>query len=225
MGSFTCPFCGTAMSISYANHRQFVCDFDNHYSPASYSHPVLMIEFFRCANEDCKKETIIASGKRGYIENSVVNVYPRAVYRHFPEYVPEAIRRDYEEAQQVKNLSPKASATLARRCLQGMIRDFWGVNGKNLYDEINQIQTKVHPMQWDAIDAMRKMGNIGAHMEKDVNLIIDISPEEAGQLLSLIELLIDKWYVARHDEEELYKRITTANSSLQSKRQTAQLGP
>ena len=39
-------------------------------------------------------------------------------------------------------------------------------------------------------------------------LIVDVAPEEAGELLQLIELLIEKWYISRHDEEALYKRVT-----------------
>jgi hypothetical protein len=47
-----------------------------------------------------------------------------------PDYIPEQIKDDYYEACSILNLSPKASATLARRCLQGMIRDFWGITKK-----------------------------------------------------------------------------------------------
>ena len=54
---------------------------------------------------------------------------------------------------------------------------------------------------------MRKIGNIGAHMEKDVNLIIDIEPDEAKKLLRLIEMLLEKWYITRHEEEELLSEI------------------
>ena len=59
----------------------------------------------------------------------------------------------------------------------------------------------------EAIDALRTVGNIGAHMEHDVNLIIDIDQDEARKLLLLIELLMDKWYIARHDEEQLLADI------------------
>lgn len=152
------------------------------------------------------------------MDNKSVFVYPQAVFRHFPDYVPEQIRKDYEEACLIRDLSPKASATLSRRCLQGMIRNFWNITGRNLNDEINQLQEKVSAAQWKAIDALRKIGNIGAHMEKDTDLIIDIAPEEASQLISLIELLIDKWYIARHDEEELYASITSTNAALQAQR-------
>ena len=44
-------------------------------------------------------------------------------------------------------------------------------------------------------------------MEKDVDLIIDIEPDEALKLLKLIEMLIEKWYIVRHDEEILLNEI------------------
>lgn len=36
---------------------------------------------------------------------------------------------------------------------------------------------------WTALDSMSEMGNIGAHMEADVNLIVEIEPEEAHFLM------------------------------------------
>ena len=90
-----------------------------------------------------------------------------------------------------------------------MIRNFWGVSGKRLIDEIYAIKDKVTPSQWKAIDGLRHIGNIGAHMEKDVNLIVDVTPDEATKLLKLIELLLEKWYISRHEEEELYDSIVT----------------
>ena len=124
-----------------------------------------------------------------------------------PEYIPLAIRDDYKEASLIIEKSPKASATLLRRCLQGMIRDFWDIRGENLYNEINALKDKVSPHQWKAIDGLRKIGNIGAHMEKDVNLIIDIDSGEAKKLQKLIEVLIKQWYISRHEEQQLYDDI------------------
>jgi hypothetical protein len=31
----------------------------------------------------------------------------------------------------------------------------------------------------DAIDHVRKIGNIGAHMEADINVIVEVEPKEA----------------------------------------------
>jgi len=49
----------------------------------------------------------------------------------------------------------------------------------------------------DAIDDVRKIGNIGAHMEADINVIVDVDPNEAQVLIGLVELLFLEWYVAR----------------------------
>ena len=68
-----------------------------------------------------------------------------------------------------------------------MIRDFWEIRKRTLYDEIQGLKDKVSGSSWRAIDAVREIGNIGAHMEKDVDVIIDVEPEEAGLLLRLIE--------------------------------------
>ena len=106
-----------------------------------------------------------------------------------------------------KDLSPKASATLSRRCLQGMIRDFWNITKNSLYEEISELKDKIPAKQWEVLNGIRSIGNIGAHMEKDINTIVDIDPNEAERLIRVIELLIEKWYVARHDEEVLYDEV------------------
>ena len=36
---------------------------------------------------------------------------------------------------------------------------------------------------WGAIEAVRSVGNIGAHMENDINVIVDVEPEEAKLLI------------------------------------------
>ena len=210
MAGFKCPFCGEFMSISSMTTSTHYFNFNGGIHPEYVGHRhCLAFTIYRCPNESCEEETLIARGINGYIDKRTVMIYPEAIYRHFPDYVPEGIRADYEEACLIRERSPKASATLARRCLQGMIRDFWKIEGeRNLYYEIDAIRDKVPAAQWAAIDAIRQIGNIGAHMERDVNLIVDVEPEEAGELLQLIELLIEKWYISRNDEELLYKRVT-----------------
>jgi hypothetical protein len=60
---------------------------------------------------------------------------------------------------------------------------------------------------WQAIDAIRTVGNIGAHMEKDIGVIIDVDPNEAGLLIRLIEVLLEEWYIRRHEREQHMKQI------------------
>ena len=132
---------------------------------------------------------------------------PATSGRPFPEYVPKAIREDYEEAVAIRDLSPKASATLSRRALQGMIRDFWGVSQATLKLEIDAIKDEVDLGVFEAIEAVRKVGNIGAHMEKDINLVVEVEPEEADLLIGLVETLIKDWYINRHERQRRLKGL------------------
>jgi hypothetical protein len=145
---------------------------------------------------------------------------PEADVSEFPDYVPVAIRADHREACLVLGASPKASATLSRRCLQGMIRDFWGVTGKRtLYQEIDAIKDRVNPATWDAIDSLREIGNVGAHMNHDVNLIVDVEPREAELLIELVETLIQDWYVDRHERNRRMSELKAAGEKRKAAKQ------
>ncbi|MYN64951.1 MAG: DUF4145 domain-containing protein [Acidobacteria bacterium] len=129
-----------------------------------------------------------------------------------PGYIPKQIRDDYYEACLIRDLSPKAAATLARRCLQGIIRDFWGVTKNTLAAEITALKGQIDEPLWDAIDGLRKVGNIGAHMGHDVDKIIEIEPEEVAKLIGLIEILFKECYVARHERENSLRAIAALGS-------------
>ncbi|APB77431.2 DUF4145 domain-containing protein [Paenibacillus polymyxa] len=161
--------------------------------------------FYLCPN--CNEYSVIARGYGQKTKGLNVSLLPRSFAKQFPSYVPVPIRTDYEEAFAIVSLSPKASATLSRRCLQGMIRDFWGITKSSLAKEIDALETLIPAAQWRVLNGLRQIGNIGAHMERDINTIIDIEPDEAQKLLKLIELLVEQWYIQRHDQEQLYSDI------------------
>lgn len=202
--TYECPFCGSAQAV-----HTFCRDHTGPYAtsariPPQYHESTFIIYTLTCSRRTCSRVTVLAVNK---MSREQIDLVPKVTMKHYPEYIPEQIRKDYEEANMVLDSSPKAAATLLRRCLQGMIHDFWDIHGKNLNAEITQLKEKIPAAQWKAIDALRTVGNIGAHMEHDVNLIIDIDPDEARKLLLLLELLMDKWYIARHDEEQLLADI------------------
>lgn len=173
----------------------------------------------RCPNTECNKTYLRArltssdfyngSNHEGSIKETW-QLLPESSAKILPEYIPKAILQDYLEACRIKDLSAKASATLARRALQGMIRDFWEITGKKtLKDEVDAIEGKVDSDTWNAIEAVRSVGNIGAHMERDIDLIIDIDPEEAQLLVELIETLVEDWYVSRQKRKERTNKVAT----------------
>ena len=214
--TYTCPFCGHLQSYVYSHDStKNVSDSYSSLDKNESKNSTYSIISIQCKNSDCNKITVVAINQKN---KKQVDIEPLGVIRHFPDYIPEQIRQDYKEANLIMDVSPKAASTLLRRCLQGMIHDFWGIKEKNLYSEISCLESKIPKSQWAALDGLRKLGNIGAHMERDVDLIIDIDPGEAKMLSDLIALLLEKWYISRHDDEELYKRIVETSNEKEQMR-------
>jgi len=211
MTAWTCPFCNQNATLTSSNITTNSFSFTDE---NKYGIQIISIETNTCPNADCREFTLQVSlhdvnqyGSRLLKPKKYWQLVPSSKAKAFPSYVPKAVLDNYEEACIIQELSPKASATLSRRCLQGIIRDYWGEKKARLVDEIEAIKGKVDPLTWQAIDAVRHIGNIGAHMEKDINLIIDVEPKEAGLLIGLIEMLIKEWYIVRHERQEQLKAI------------------
>jgi hypothetical protein len=214
--SWTCPYCRRVATIISQNFSSDIHIFENNNRLGQLG---LQTVVTVCPNEQCREFTVTAALFNGaynpnfrLIGDPILSwsLKPQSEAKPFPDYIPAPILQDYSEACLVRDLSPKASATLARRCLQGIIRDFWGITKPRLVDEINELQSKVDGTTWSAIDAVRSIGNIGAHMEKDINVIVDVEPEEAGLLVGLIEVVLEEWYVHRHEREEHMQKVIAA---------------
>lgn len=222
---WTCGFCN---SNQIATHNNAESNFD--YQEIGKSKQGLFgVESLtiRCLNSDCNESTIhVGIRPAKYIQGrgwggdgralQTWTLRPETSAKSQPPYIPSVLVEDYTEACRIRDLSPKASATLSRRCLQGMIRDFASISKARLIDEINTLKDAVNagsapqgvaPETIDAIDAVRSIGNIGAHMEKDISLIVEVDPGEAQALIDLLELLFDEWYVARHDRQERLAKV------------------
>lgn len=210
--NYTCPYCGRHTTITDPN--KFSNWFPIHIQDSVLGPCGFGIIAVTCPNTECKKMALNArlSGSlyRNYpysdhVEQERIQSWkllPESSANVLPDYIPTPIQEDYYEACRIRDLSPKASATLARRCLQGMIRDFHGISKATLFEEIKELEDKVEQDVWESIDAVREVGNIGAHMKKDINIIVDVEPKEAQLLIGLIEQLVDEWYVSREDRKK-----------------------
>lgn len=201
-----CLFCG----CSVPNHNDTFREDEHHFlirrpyfSSKENLSDKITIQTMNCPN--CHKVSIDIVGVGSQFPDRIMHFNPISLAKAYPDYIPQTIRSDYEEAHAILNLSPKASATLSRRCLQGMIRDFWGISKARLVDEIDALKDLVDPSTKKVLDALRKLGNIGAHPEKDVNLIVDIEPNEAHMLLKFIELLMQNGILNAMTTSNYYK--------------------
>ena len=215
---YKCPYCGVTFYESPENTKErrisFFHDQEDFEGIRTYSciKADIIATYHYCPA--CHEYSVqLASEDDLFVFN-----YPPYTGMALPDYIPKAIRTDYIEACAVLDSSPKAAATLARRCLQGMIRDFWDVKAKNLAEEINLIKDTIPADQYEVLNGVRRLGNIGAHMENDVNLIVDIDPGEAQKLVKLLELLFKDWYIARNDRKALYQDILSIDQDKQAQR-------
>ena len=226
--NWECPFCHSKQAVTDSRRfGQWHVLSDRSSSLGSTAAALLGIV---CSNDACRELTIFFSWCNAdigiFTSGYTIERYgefiesrrlrPESSAKPQPEYIPEQIRQDYYEACKIRDLSAKASATLARRCLQGMIRDFCNIKEKSLYKEIEKLQTQIDegnaprgvtPDHIDAIDSVRKIGNIGAHMEKDINHIVEIDPYEAEALIGLIEMLFEEWYISNHKRKQRIQQI------------------
>ena len=115
-----------------------------------------------------------------------------------------------------------------------MIHDFCEISKRTLAQEIKTLKEQVDegqgprgvdPATMDAIDHVRHIGDIGAHMEKDINLILDVEPDEAQALIDLIELQFEEWYVAKHVREGKLKKLGVVVENKEAKKVQAKLLP
>lgn len=204
-----CPFCGTHAFIT-AGQQVEVAELS---SLSRHGDAAMLVESVSCPNADCQELTIsVAWGtaKRDKHDNLVGlnRVFAAKTRRLTPEValktlsssVPEEVATTYREAALIAPISGRASAAMARRCLQGMVRDFFNIPHNkrgNLGAELSYAKEQIDPQLWADIQAIRELGDIGAHMDKNVNQIIDVTPEEAQLLIELLETLFGDWYEAR----------------------------
>ena len=142
--SWTCPYCRQVATITSNNVSTDTHVFNENNNLgrlAIYTYVTV------CPNSKCREFTITADlYKATYNPNlSLLGepiltwaLKPQSSAKPFPSYIPAAILQDYQEACLICGLSPKASATLPRRCLQGIIRDFWGITKARLIDVLFQ---------------------------------------------------------------------------------------
>jgi hypothetical protein len=208
-----CPFCNTDQTVTEEGRQVTLADLtiENADGPRR-----LVSKFAVCPNPKCRKFSLAVSlhglelsGNRSYTGRHIKTwtLVPPSRARVFPVELPPSVLRDYHEACLAIEFSPRVAAALSRSCLSGMLRDYWQVQPGGLGDEFRQIRGTADPLTWEAIEAVRKSGMIGARMESEAAEIQDVDPEEAELLLGLIETLIQDWYVSREDRRRRLAKI------------------
>jgi hypothetical protein len=163
-----------------------------------------MVESMACPA--CQKGVLVLTEK---INHSTVSarrlIQPKSASRPAaPAEVPAELAEDFNEACAVIEDSPKASAALSRRCLQGLLRSN-GYTQKDLAPAIDAIlNAKQLPSHLaESLDSVRNVGNFAAHPMKDTNTgaVVAVEPHEAEWNLEVLEGLFDFFYVVPAKEK------------------------
>jgi len=194
-----CPYCNIGVKIEWENTSAYVDDPKN---------PVTGVEIAHGQCPECDGIIVkLVFGNLGYTDFShFVNdvqsdeiIYPKFTTRYIENEVPEIFRNEFKEAAAILSLSPKASAALSRRMLQNVLHQQYKIQRKTLAAEIDEFinMSGIPSHLAGAIDAVRNIGNFGAHPIKDTNTgeIVDVEPGEAEWLLDVLESLFDFAFV------------------------------
>ena len=208
-----CPHCQTVVRFeAFHQHEE-----------AFYRSHIMYISLVRCPN--CNN---IVVSYRTYVfidtrnRKNVVEaiIYPISSGRSpAPDEVPDNIAQDYQEACLVFPHSPKASAALARRCLQSILTNYAHTSSTNLSAQIDEVLDSLPTYISDVLDSIRNVGNFAAHEQKSTNtgMILDVEPHEAEWTLDILELLFDFYFVgpakAQAKKDSLNTKLTEAGKN------------
>jgi hypothetical protein len=208
-----CPHCRTAF---HENWRHSSIDGGSRYWQA---------QALTCP--ECKKDTLqLGVTDNGTYPATWRQIFPIGSSRApVPTEVPGEIVADYNEAASVLPVSAKASAALARRCLQSVLRE-QGYAQRDLSQQIDAalneqdtrkaLPTAVHTI----VDAVRNFGNFSAHRITDQTTLqlIDVEPHEAEYCLDILDALFDHYYVR---PAHAHRMKTALNAKLAAARKPA----
>lgn len=129
--------------------------------------------------------------------------------------IPDEVKQDYIEARQVKHISLRASATLARRCLQNTLRhafpEMKTSSGWILSEEITWVENnhRLDPELIQALRALNNAGNFGAHPVKEGGLqtIYELSPKDLDACFSVLEELFLECFIKPAEKKERRERL------------------
>lgn len=132
-------------------------------------------------------------------------VWPRSNLAPSPnEDMPEDIKKDYKEAGEIVDSSPRGAAALLRLCIQKLCIHL-GESGKNIYDDIGSLVAKgVDVRVQKMMDTLRVIGNNAVHPSE---MDFRDDRELADKLFSFVNMIVDITITQPKSISEMYGRL------------------
>jgi hypothetical protein len=117
--------------------------------------------------------------------------------------MPEAVKKDYEEAASIYTQSPKGAAALLRLAIQKLSVALGG-EGKNINNDIKELVKKGLPEKVQkSLDVVRVIGNNAVHPGQ----IDTDNPEVAGNLFILVNVITEYMISMPKKIDDMYSNI------------------
>jgi hypothetical protein len=149
-------------------------------------------------------------------------VWPRQGAAALPNPdMPADIRRDYDEASTILELSPRGAAALLRLAVQKLCKHL-GQQGKNINFDIAALVAKgLDPRVQQALDVVRVVGNDAVHPGA-----IDLRDDRATaeRLFGLVNLIVERMISYPKHVDALYATLPETNRAEIAKRDAKAAG-
>ncbi len=120
--------------------------------------------------------------------------------------MPEDIRKDYEEARDIVERSPRSAAGLLRLCIQKLCIQP-SEPGANLNTDIGALVAKgLSKTIQQTFDAIRIVGNSQLHPESD-GIDLRSNPEGISLLFLLVNLIVENQISLKHKTNAFYESL------------------
>ena len=129
--------------------------------------------------------------------------------------LPPDIIRDFEEAREISNASPRGSAALLRLCIQKLCAHL-GEKGKNIDEDIGRLVKKgLNPLVQQALDVVRVIGNEAVHPG-----VIDLNDDRdtAMTLFQLVNSIADQMISHPKTVQNMYEKLPESKRQAIAKR-------
>lgn len=132
-------------------------------------------------------------------------VFPKASLVEMPnDDLSEDIKKDYIEAMNVVNDSPRSACALLRLAIQKLCKQL-GEKGKSINDDIGSLVKKgLSPQIQKSLDIVRVVGNNAVHPGE---MNIDDTPEIAFLMFKLVNFIADKMITEPKELDNLYSGL------------------
>lgn len=195
MSTFQCPYCGSNFIIYEGKNffsSRIPLDIEDKKSDILH----VVIYHYICSNSECKTPIIIFAVVDNQDRTLRRYVYPEFKHRDFEPSIPAPLARNFEEAMALAPVNPQTSAKLSHQCIQGMLRDFWGVPpAGTLHEELAQVRDRIDEDTLACLESIYCADSIGMRLEQGADTFVDSG--EAELMLRMVEMLGREWYLQR----------------------------